>query len=192
MSYRFETLQVHAGQEQPDPATGARAVPIYASTSFVFGDCDSAEARFALKESGNIYGRLTNPTNDAFERRIAALEGGKAALSLASGAAAVTYAVQNILRAGDRLVCSADVYGGTYNLFAHTLAEFGIQTDFCENTPEAFERAMKDNTKAIFIETLGNPHSSVADVEKISEIAHRHGVPLIADNTFARRICSAP
>ena len=185
MSYRFETLQVHAGQEQPDPATGARAVPIYSSTSFVFGDCDSAEARFALKESGNIYGRLTNPTNDAFERRIAALEGGKAALSLASGAAAVTYAVQNILRAGDRLVCSADVYGGTYNLFAHTLAEFGIQTDFCENTPEAYERAMKDNTKAIFIETLGNPHSSVADVEKISEIAHRHGVPLIADNTFA-------
>ena len=185
-NYRFETLQLHAGQEQPDPATGSRCVPIYQTAAYVFENAAQAEARFALAEPGNIYSRLTNPTLDIFERRMAALEGGVAALATASGAAAITYAIQNIAHAGDHIVSAQSVYGGTYNLFAHTLAENGIETTFVDSdAPEAFSAAVRPNTKAFFIETLGNPNSNVADIERIAQIAHENGVPLIVDNTFA-------
>lgn len=183
---RFETLQVHAGQEQPDPATGARAVPIYQTTSFVFDDCAHAEARFNLSNAGNIYSRLTNPTQDAFEQRVAALEGGVAALATASGAAAVTYALQNLAEAGDHIVAEKTLYGGTYNLLAHTLKAWGIDTTFVDpDEPGAFERAIRPRTKAIFIETLGNPHSNIVDIEALADLAHKNGIPLVVDNTFA-------
>ena len=183
---RFETLQVHAGQEQPDPATGARAVPIYQTTSFVFDDCAHAEARFNLSNAGNIYGRLTNPTQDAFEQRIAALEGGVAALATASGAAAVSYALQNLAGAGDHIVAEKTLYGGTYNLLAHTLKAWGIDTTFVDpDEPGAFERAITPRTRAVFIETLGNPHSNIVDIEALADLAHKNGIPLVVDNTFA-------
>lgn len=183
---RFETLQVHAGQEQPDPATGARAVPIYQTTSFVFDDCAHAEARFNLSNAGNIYSRLTNPTQDAFEQRVAALEGGVAALATASGAAAVTYALQNLAEAGDHIVAEKTLYGGTYNLLAHTFKAWGIDTTFVDpDEPGAFERAITPRTKAIFIETLGNPHSNIVDIEALADMAHKNGIPLVVDNTFA-------
>lgn len=185
-SYRFETLQLHVGQESPDSATGARAVPIYATTSYVFENSAQAAGRFALAESGNLYTRLTNPTTDVFERRIAALEGGAGALATASGSAAITYAVQNIAVAGDHIVSSANLYGGTYNLFAHTLREQGLDISFVNpREPESFEAAIRPNTRLLYAETLGNPHSDVIDIEAISTIAHRHGIPLIVDNTFA-------
>ena len=185
-NYKFETLQLHAGQENPDPATGARAVPIYATTSYVFEDCEQAAGRFALSESGNIYTRLMNPTSDAFERRIAELEGGAAALATSSGAAALTYAIQNIATSGHNIVSDRRIYGGSYNLFAHTLPDFGIGTSFVDGgRPENFENAINENTKAIFIETLGNPNSTIVDVGAVAAIAHKHGIPLIVDNTFA-------
>jgi len=185
-NYRFETLQLHAGQETPDPTTGARAVPIYQTTSYVFENCAQAENRFNLSEGGNIYTRIMNPTNDVFEKRIAALEGGVGALALASGAAAVTYAILNIAHSGDHIVSSQAIYGGTYNLFAHTLPEFGITTTFVDSDDVSnFEKAIQSNTKAIFIESLGNPNSNVIDIEKVAEIAHKHKIPLIVDNTFA-------
>ncbi|MBO4583605.1 MAG: O-acetylhomoserine aminocarboxypropyltransferase/cysteine synthase [Clostridia bacterium] len=184
--YRFETIQVHAGQERPDPATDARAVPIYATTSYVFKDSAQAAGRFGLTEGGNIYTRLMNPTSDVFEQRIAALEDGAAALATASGSAAITYAVQNIAVAGDHIVSSADLYGGTHNLFANTLAEQGLSTTFVDpSEPENFERAIKENTKLLYVETLGNPNSNVVDLDAIAAIAHKHGIPLIVDNTFA-------
>jgi O-acetylhomoserine (thiol)-lyase len=184
--YRFETLQVHAGQESPDPATDARAVPIYATTSYVFKDSATAAGRFGLTVPGNIYTRLMNPTSSVFEERIAALEGGKAALSVATGSAAITYAIQNIAYAGDHIVSSTNLYGGTYNLFANTLREQGINTTFVDPAdPANFEKAIKENTKLIYAETLGNPNSDVIDIEAISAIAHKHGIPLIVDNTFA-------
>lgn len=186
MSYKFETLQVHAGQESPDPATDARAVPIYATTSYVFKDSAQAAGRFALSESGNIYTRLMNPTSDVFEKRITALENGAAALATASGSAAITYAVQNIATAGDHIVSSTNLYGGTYNLFANTLVEQGLTTTFVNpSDPENFEKAIRPNTKLIYAETLGNPNSDIIDIEAIAEVAHRHGIPLIVDNTFA-------
>lgn len=185
-NYKFETLQVHAGQEAPDPATDARAVPIYATTSYVFKDSAQAAGRFALTESGNIYTRLMNPTSDVFEKRITALEGGKASLATASGSAAITYAIQNIATAGDHIVSSTNLYGGTYNLFANTLVEQGLTTTFVNpSDPENFEKAIKPNTKLLYAETLGNPNSDVIDIESIAEVAHRHGIPLIVDNTFA-------
>lgn len=181
----FETLQLHVGQEQPDSATGARAVPIYQTTSYVFEDCAQAAGRFGLRESGNIYGRLTNPTQEAFEKRIAALEGGVAALAVSSGAAAVTYAIQNITRAGDHVVAAKTIYGGSYNLLANTLPDYGITTTFVDpDRVENFEAAIQENTKAIFIESLGNPNSNIIDLKTISEIAHKHGIPVIVDNTF--------
>lgn len=184
--YRFETLQLHVGQEAPDPATGARAVPIYQTTSYVFDDCAHAADRFGLRAAGNIYGRLTNPTQDVFERRIAALEGGSAALAVASGAAAIAYAFRNIARAGDHLVAARNIYGGTYNLLMNTLPEAGISVDFVEPSDLAAVRAaIRPDTKALFCETLGNPNSEVADLEALSEIAHANGLPLIVDNTFA-------
>lgn len=184
--YRFETLQLHVGQEAPDPATGARAVPIYQTTSYVFDDCAHAADRFGLRAAGNIYGRLTNPTQDVFERRIAALEGGSAALAVASGAAAIAYAFRNIARAGDHLVAARNIYGGTYNLLMNTLPEAGISVDFVEPSDLAAVRAsIRPDTKALFCETLGNPNSDVADLEALSEIAHANGLPLIVDNTFA-------
>ena len=186
-NWSFETKQVHIGQEQPDPATGARAVPIYASASFVFDDCQHAADRFALKDSGNIYGRLTNPTEDAFEQRIAALEGGTAALATASGAAAITYTFQALAKAGEHIVASRTIYGGSYNLLAHTLPlTSGITATFVDPEEEgAFERAIQKNTKAIFVETLGNPNSNVADLEILAELAHKHKIPLVVDSTFA-------
>ena len=185
-SYKFETLQLHAGQEQPDPATGARAVPIYQTTSYVFKDTAQAAGRFALTEGGNIYTRLSNPTSDVFERRIAALEGGAAALATASGAAAVAYAVQNITKAGDHIVSQRAVYGGTYNLFANTFKDFGVAASFADGSnPRSFADAIQDNTKALFIETISNPNADVPDIEAIAKIAHDAGVPLIVDNTFA-------
>lgn len=185
-NYKFETLQVHAGQETPDPATDARAVPIYATTSYVFKDSAQAAGRFALTEGGNIYTRLMNPTTDVFEKRIAALEGGVGALATASGSAAITYAIQNIALAGDHIVSAANLYGGTYNLLANTLRDQGITTTFVEpSTPENFEAAIRPNTKLIFAETLGNPNSDVIDIKAIAQIAHKHGIPLIVDNTFA-------
>ena len=185
-NYKFETLQVHAGQERPDPATDARAVPIYATTSYVFKDSAQAAGRFGLTEGGNIYTRLMNPTSSVFEERIAALEGGAAALAAASGAAAITYAVQNIARAGDHIVSATNLYGGTYNLFANTLRDQGLDVTFVDpSQPENFEAAIRDNTKLIYAETLGNPNSDVIDLRAVAAIAHRHGIPLIVDNTFA-------
>lgn len=184
--FKFETLQLHVGQEQPDPVTDARAVPIYASTSYVFHDCAHAEARFGLSDAGNIYGRLTNPTQEIFEQRIAALEGGVAALAVASGAAAISYTIQNLAYAGDHIVASKNIYGGTYNLLAHTLTDYGITTTFVDPFQEdEIRAAVRENTKAIFIETLGNPNSDVADIEKMAEIAHEYKIPLVVDNTFA-------
>ena len=185
-NYKFETLQVHAGQERPDPATDARAVPIYATTSYVFKDSAQAAGRFGLTEGGNIYTRLMNPTSSVFEERIAALEGGAAALAAASGAAAITYAVQNIARAGDHIVSATNLYGGTYNLFANTLRDQGLDVTFVDpSQPENFEAAIRDNTKLIYAETLGNPNSDVIDLRAVAAIAHRHGIPLLVDNTFA-------
>lgn len=185
-SYKFETIQLHAGQENPDPATDARAVPIYATTSYVFKDSSQAAGRFGLTESGNIYTRLMNPTSSVFEERIAALEGGAAALATASGSAAITYAIQNIARAGDHVVSSTNLYGGTYNLLANTLHDQGISTTFVDPTDlEALDNAIKDNTKLVYAETLGNPNSSVIDLKAIADIAHKHGIPFIVDNTFA-------
>ncbi len=183
---RFETLQLHAGQENPDPATGARAVPIYQTTSYVFENSAQAAGRFGLTEGGNIYTRIMNPTSDVFEQRIAALEGGIGALAVSSGAAATTYAVQNIAHAGDHIVAAKTIYGGTYNLFAHTFADFGIQTTFVDPEEEnGFEKAIQENTKLIFIESLGNPASNVIDIEEVAAVAHKAGIPLIVDNTFA-------
>ncbi len=185
-NYKFETLQLHVGQEQADPTTDARAVPIYATTSYVFKDSAQAAGRFGLTEGGNIYTRLMNPTSDVFEKRIAALEGGAAALATASGSAAITYAVQNIAIAGDHVVSSANVYGGTYNLFANTLPEQGVTTTFVDpSDPENFEKAIQPNTKLLYTETLGNPNSDVVDLDAIAAIAHKHGIPLVVDNTFA-------
>lgn len=183
---KFETLQLHVGQEQPDPVTDARAVPIYQTSSYVFKNSEHAAARFGLSDAGNIYGRLTNPTEDIFEKRIAALEGGVAALAVASGAAAISYTIQNLAQAGDHIVAAKNIYGGTYNLLAHTLPQYGITATFVDpfNYDEV-EAAIQDNTKAVFIETLGNPNSDVVDIEKIAEIAHAHKIPLAIDNTFA-------
>lgn len=183
--YHFETLQLHVGQEQADPATDARAVPIYQTTSYVFHDCQHAADRFALKDAGNVYGRLTNSTQAVLEERVAALESGVAGLAVASGAAAVTYAITNIANAGDHVVASKTIYGGTYNLLAHTLSKFGITTTFVDpDDYEALEAAIKDNTKLVYIETLGNPNSNISDIERSADIAHRHGLPLLIDNTF--------
>ena len=186
-NWSFETRQLHIGQETADPTTDARAVPIYASTSFVFHDSQHAADRFGLKDAGNIYGRLTNPTQDVFERRIASLEGGSAALAVASGAAAINYAITALARSGEHIVASKTIYGGTYNLLAHTLPlSSGITTTFADPYVEgSFEAAIQDNTKAIFIETLGNPNSNIVDIEKIAKVAHRHGIPLVVDSTFA-------
>ncbi len=184
-NFRFETKQLHVGQENPDPATDARAVPIYQTTSYVFKNSDHAAARFGLSDAGNIYGRLTNPTEDVFEQRIAALEGGIAALAVASGAAAITYTFQNLAKAGEHIVASKTIYGGTYNLLAHTLPEYGITTTFVDPDENgSFENAIQENTKAIFIETLGNPNSNVIDIKKVADIAHAHKIPLVIDNTF--------
>lgn len=184
-NYKFETLQVHAGQEEPDPATDSRAVPIYMTTSYVFKDSAQAAGRFALAEPGNIYTRLMNPTSSVFEERMTALEGGVGALATASGSAAITYAIQNIALAGDHIVSSINLYGGTFNLFANTLREQGIETTFVDPfDPSNFEKAIKENTKLLYTETLGNPNSDVVDLEAISAIAHKHGIPLIVDSTF--------
>ena len=184
-NYKFETLQLHVGQEQADPATDARAVPIYQTTSYVFHDCAHAAARFGLADPGNIYGRLTNSTQDVFEKRIAALEGGVAALALASGAAAITYTVQALARKGEHIVAQKTIYGGSYNLLAHTLPLYGIETTFVDIHNEAeVEAAVRPNTKAIFIETLGNPNSDIPDIDAIADIAHKHGLPLVIDSTF--------
>ena len=184
--FQFETLQVHAGQEHPDPVTGARAVPIYQTTSYVFNDCQHAADRFGLRDNGNIYGRLTNPTQDVFEQRIAALEDGTAALAVASGAAAITYTFQNLAKAGDHIAASKYIYGGTYNLLEHTLRDQGIETTFVDPDKEgAWEEAIKENTKAIFIEPIGNPNANLVDIQKAADVAHRHGIVLVADNTFA-------
>lgn len=183
---KFETLQLHVGQEQPDPVTDARAVPIYATSSYVFHNSDHAAARFGLKDAGNIYGRLTNPTQDIFEQRIAALEGGVGALAVSSGAAAVTYTIQNLAKSGEHIVAANNIYGGSYNLLAHTLPEYGITTTFVEpSRPEHFAEAIQENTRAVFIETLGNPLSDVSDIQAIAEVAHEHRIPLVVDNTFA-------
>lgn len=183
---KFETLQLHVGQEEADSATDARAVPIYLTSSYVFHNSEHAADRFGLRDAGNIYGRLTNPTQDIFEQRIAALEGGVAALAVASGAAAITYTIQNLAQAGDHIVAANTLYGGTYNLLAHTLPQYGITTTFVDPDDEAnFEKAIQDNTKALYIETLGNPNSNIIDIEKIAEIAHKHKIPLVVDSTFA-------
>ena len=185
-NYKFETLALHVGQEQPDSATDARAVPIYATTSYVFKDSAQAANRFALTESGNIYTRLMNPTSDVFEKRIAALEGGVGALATASGSAAIAYAIQNIAKAGDHIVSSATLYGGTFNLFANTFTESGIQTTFVDGSdPLNFANAIRENTKLFYLESLGNPNSDIIDLEAVSEIAHKAGIPVIVDNTFA-------
>ncbi len=184
--YKFETLQLHVGQETPDPATDSRAVPIYATTSYVFKDSAQAAGRFGLTEGGNIYTRLMNPTSDVFEKRIAALEGGAAALATASGSSAISYAIQNIAIAGDHIVSSTNLYGGTHNLFANTLKEQGLDTTFVDpSDPENFEKAIQPNTKLLYAETLGNPNSDVIDLEAIAAIAHKHGIPFIVDSTFA-------
>lgn len=183
---KFETLQLHVGQEQADPVTDARAVPIYASASYVFHDSEHAAARFGLRDAGNIYGRLTNPTQDTFEKRVAALEGGVAALAVASGAAAISYTIQNLAHAGDHIVAAKNIYGGTYNLLAHTLPDYGITAAFVDPFQEdEVRKAVQDNTKAIFIETLGNPNSDVVDIERLAKIAHEYRIPLVVDNTFA-------
>lgn len=185
-NFKFETLQLHVGQEQADPTTDARAVPIYQTSSYVFRNCDHAAARFGLSDAGNIYGRLTNPTEDVFEKRIAALEGGVAALAVASGAAAVTYTVLNLAQNGDNIVSAKNIYGGSFNLFEHTLPQYGIQTTFVDifNEKEV-ENAINEKTKALYIETLGNPNSDVVDIESVARVAHRHKIPLVVDNTFA-------
>lgn len=184
--YKFETIQIHAGQESPDPATDARAVPIYATTSYVFRDSATAAGRFALTEGGNIYSRLMNPTSDVFEKRVAALEGGAGALAVSSGAAAITYAVQNIAPSGSHIVSASNLYGGTYNLFAHTLPDQGVEATFVDPyDPINFENAIRENTKLLFAETLGNPNSDVIDLRAIADIAHKHGIPFIVDSTFA-------
>lgn len=183
---KFETLQLHVGQEQPDPVTDARAVPIYQTSSYVFRNCDHAAARFGLSDAGNIYGRLTNPTEDVFEKRIAALEGGVAALAVASGAAAIAYTIENLAQNGDHIVSAKNIYGGSYNLLAHTLPDYGITTTFVDPfNYEEVEGAIQENTKAVYIETLGNPNSDVVDIERLAEIAHAHKIPLVVDNTFA-------
>lgn len=185
-NFKFETLQLHVGQEQADPTTDARAVPIYQTSSYVFRNCDHAAARFGLSDAGNIYGRLTNPTEDVFEKRIAALEGGVAALAVASGAAAVTYTVLNLAQNGDNIVSAKNIYGGSFNLFEHTLPQYGIQTTFVDISNEKeVENAINEKTKALYIETLGNPNSDVVDIESVARIAHRHKIPLVVDNTFA-------
>ncbi len=185
-NFKFETLQLHVGQETADSVTDARAVPIYQTSSYVFHNSQHAADRFGLKDAGNIYGRLTNPTEDVFEKRIAALEGGVAALAVGSGAAAVTYTIQNLALAGDHIVAAKNIYGGTYNLLAHTLVDYNIETTFVDPLdPSAFEAAIKDNTKALYIEALGNPNSEVADIEAIAKIAHAHKIPLVIDSTFA-------
>ena len=185
-NFKFETLQLHVGQEQADPSTDARAVPIYQTSSYVFKNCDHAAARFGLSDTGNIYGRLTNPTEDVFEKRVAALEGGVAALAVASGAAAVTYTILNLAQNGDNIVSAKNIYGGSFNLFEHTLPQYGIQTTFVNIfNEEEVESAIDENTKALYIETLGNPNSDVVDVESIAKIAHKHKIPLVVDNTFA-------
>ena len=184
-SYKFETLQLHVGQEQPDPATGARAVPIYQTTSYVFRDSAHAAARFNLSDAGNIYGRLTNSTQDVLEKRLAALEGGVAALATASGAAAITYTIQTLAQAGDHIVAQKTIYGGSYNLLAHTLSQFGVSTTFVDaHDLNAVTAAIQPNTKAVYLETLGNPNSDIPDIDAIAEIAHAHGLPLVIDNTF--------
>lgn len=184
--FRFETLQLHVGQEKPDVATGARAVPIYQTSSYVFENSKQAADRFGLSDPGNIYGRLTNPTEDVFEKRIAALEGGVAALAVASGAAAISYTFQNLTQAGDHIVSAKNIYGGTYNLLAHTLPQYGISSTFVDIfNKEEIQKAIQENTKAIFIETLGNPNSEVVDIEEIAKIAHVNKIPLVVDNTFA-------
>ncbi|MDR0570819.1 MAG: O-acetylhomoserine aminocarboxypropyltransferase/cysteine synthase [Clostridiales Family XIII bacterium] len=185
-NYRFETLQIHSGQENPDPATDARAVPIYQTSSYVFPTSKSAADRFALTEAGNIYTRIMNPTWDVFEKRVAALEKGAAALAVSSGAAAITYAIQNIARSGDHIVSDNQLYGGTYNLFANTFKDQGIDVAFVDGSnPTAFENAIRPNTKALFFETIGNPNASIVDIEAVVAIAHRHGIPVIVDSTFA-------
>lgn len=185
-NFKFETLQLHVGQEQADPTTDARAVPIYQTSSYVFRNCDHAAARFGLSDAGNIYGRLTNPTEDVFEKRIAALEGGVAALAVASGAAAVTYTILNLAQNGDNIVSAKNIYGGSFNLFEHTLPQYGIETNFVDIFDEKeVESAINEKTKALYIETLGNPNSDVVDIESIAKIAHKHKIPLVVDNTFA-------
>lgn len=184
--FKFETLQLHVGQEKPDAVTDARAVPIYQTSSYVFRNSDHAAARFGLADAGNIYGRLTNPTEDVFEQRIAALEGGVAALAVASGAAAISYTIENLAQNGDHIVSAKNIYGGSYNLLAHTLPQYGIQTTFVDIFDyDAVEAAIRENTKAVFIETLGNPNSDVVDIEAVAAIAHKHRIPLVVDNTFA-------
>lgn len=185
-NFKFETLQLHVGQEQADPTTDARAVPIYHTSSYVFRNCDHAAARFGLSDAGNIYGRLTNPTEDVFEKRIAALEGGVAALAVASGAAAVTYTILNLAQNGDNIVSAKNIYGGSFNLFEHTLPQYGIDTNFVDIfNEEQVESAINEKTKALYIETLGNPNSDVVDIESVAKIAHKHKIPLVVDNTFA-------
>ena len=184
--YKFETIQLHAGQEQPDPASDARAVPIYQTTSYVFGSCAHAAARFDLSEPGNIYSRLTNSTTDAFEQRVAALEGGVAALGVASGAAAIYYTFLNLAKAGDNIVSAQTIYGDTYNLLAHTLPDYGITTSFVNaDDPQNFEKAINEHTKALFLETIGNPNATLTDIEAVAQIAHAHQIPLVVDSTFA-------
>lgn len=185
-NFKFETLQLHVGQEQADPTTDARAVPIYQTSSYVFRNCDHAAARFGLSDAGNIYGRLTNPTEDVFEKRLAALEGGVAALAVASGAAAVTYTILNLAQNGDNIVSAKNIYGGSFNLFEHTLPQYGIDTNFVDIfNEEQVESAINEKTKALYIETLGNPNSDVVDIESVAKIAHKHKIPLVVDNTFA-------
>lgn len=185
-NFKFETLQLHVGQEQADPTTDARAVPIYQTSSYVFRNCDHAAARFGLSDAGNIYGRLRNPTEDVFEKRIAALEGGVAALAVASGAAAVTYTILNLAQNGDNIVSAKNIYGGSFNLFEHTLPQYGIDTNFVDIfNEEQVESAINEKTKALYIETLGNPNSDVVDIESVAKIAHKHKIPLVVDNTFA-------
>lgn len=183
--YKFETLQLHVGQESPDPATDARAVPIYQTTSYVFRNSDHAQARFGLADAGNIYGRLTNSTQGVFEDRIAALEGGSAGLAVASGAAALSYTFQALAQAGDHIVAAKTIYGGTYNYFEHTFPQHGVTTTFVDpDDPQNFENAIQENTKAVFIETLGNPNSNIIDIQAVADIAHKHNIPLVVDDTF--------
>ncbi|MBQ9557987.1 MAG: aminotransferase class I/II-fold pyridoxal phosphate-dependent enzyme, partial [Clostridia bacterium] len=185
MAYKFETLQLHVGQEQADPATDSRAVPIYQTTSYVFHNSEHAADRFGLRDAGNIYGRLTNSTQDVLEKRVAALEGGVAALAVASGAAAITYVVQALARQGEHIVAQKTIYGGSYNLLAHTLTQYGIETTFVDiHNPDEVRAAIRPNTKAIYAETLGNPNSDIPDIDALAEIAHGSGVPLVVDNTF--------
>ena len=183
--YRFETLQLHVGQETPDPATDARAVPIYATTSYVFRNCEHAADRFGLRDAGNIYGRLTNTTEDVFEKRIASLEGGVAALAVASGAAAINYTIQALAQNGGHIVAQKTIYGGSYNLLAHTLPNFGITATFVNiHDLEEVEQAIQENTRALYIETLGNPNSDIPDIDALAQLAHKHEIPLVVDNTF--------